>query len=96
MSFFSHNYVKYLTKPCHNDIILLVDALAPIPTPLRGLDKSGRQNLLLAFAARVHTGIYGKGWQVGHQLVKKALYHVAQTLQLVGTTTLEKHTEPKS
>jgi hypothetical protein len=24
MSFFSHNYVKYLTKPCHNDIILLV------------------------------------------------------------------------
>jgi hypothetical protein len=33
MSFFSHNYVKYLTKPCHNDIILLVDALAPIPTP---------------------------------------------------------------
>jgi hypothetical protein len=25
MSFFSHNYVKYLTEPCHNDIILLVD-----------------------------------------------------------------------
>jgi hypothetical protein len=25
MSFFSHNYVKNLTEPCHNDIILLVD-----------------------------------------------------------------------
>jgi hypothetical protein len=25
MSFFSHRYVKYLTEPCHNDIIRLVD-----------------------------------------------------------------------
>jgi hypothetical protein len=52
--------------------------------PLRGLDKSGQQNLLLAFAARVCTGIYGKGRQVGHQSVKKALHHMAQTLQLGG------------
>jgi hypothetical protein len=28
MSFFSHNYVKNLTEPCHNDIILLVDAVS--------------------------------------------------------------------
>jgi hypothetical protein len=27
MSFFSHNYVKNLTEPCHNDIILLVDVV---------------------------------------------------------------------
>jgi hypothetical protein len=32
MSFFSHNYVKYLTEPCHNDIILLVD----VDDPARG------------------------------------------------------------
>jgi hypothetical protein len=25
MSFFSHCHVKYLTEPCHNDIIRLVD-----------------------------------------------------------------------
>jgi hypothetical protein len=31
MSFFSHNYVKNLTQPCHNDIILLVDAAQPHP-----------------------------------------------------------------
>jgi hypothetical protein len=51
---------------------------------LRGLDRSGKQNLLIAFAARVRTGLYGKGRQVGHQSVEKALRHVAQTLQLAG------------
>jgi hypothetical protein len=42
------------------------------------------QNVLLAFAAQVRTGIFGKGQQNGHQLVEKALQHVAQTLQLGG------------
>jgi hypothetical protein len=51
---------------------------------LRGLDRSRRQNLLIAFAARVRNGLYGKGRQVGHQSVEKALRHVAQTLQLAG------------
>ncbi len=27
MSFFSHCYVKYLTEPCHNDIIMLADVV---------------------------------------------------------------------
>jgi hypothetical protein len=49
-----------------------------------GMDRPDRQNLLLAFAARVRTGLYGKGQQVGHQSVEKALRHVAQTLQLAG------------
>jgi hypothetical protein len=40
--------------------------------------------LLIAFAARVRTGLYGKGPQVGHQSAEKALRHVAQTLQLAG------------
>jgi hypothetical protein len=31
---------------------------------LRGLDRSGRQNVLLAFATWVCTGLYGKAWQV--------------------------------
>jgi hypothetical protein len=51
---------------------------------LQTVDKPDRTNLLLAFAARVRTGIYGKGKQVGHQSVEKALRHVAQTLQLAG------------
>jgi hypothetical protein len=51
---------------------------------LRRIDRSDRQNLLLAFAARVRTGLYGQGRQVGHQSVEKALRHVAQTLQLAG------------
>jgi hypothetical protein len=50
----------------------------------QGLDRPGRQNLLLAFAARVRTGVFGKGQQVGHQSVEKALRHMAQTLQLAG------------
>jgi hypothetical protein len=50
----------------------------------RGVERADRQNLLLAFAARVRTGLYGKGRQVGHQSVEKALRHVAQTLQLAG------------
>ena len=49
-----------------------------------GMDKPSRQNLLLAFAARIQTGLFGKGKPVGHQSVEKALRHVAQTLQLAG------------
>jgi hypothetical protein len=49
-----------------------------------GMDKPSRQNLLLAFAARIRTGLFGKGKPVGHQSVEKALRHVAQTLQLAG------------
>jgi hypothetical protein len=51
---------------------------------LQGLDRPARQNLLIAFASRVRTGLFGKGQQVGHQSVEKALRHVAQTLQLAG------------
>jgi hypothetical protein len=51
---------------------------------LKGVGKPDRINLLLAFAARVRTGLFGKGKQVGHQSVEKALRHVAQTLQLAG------------
>ncbi len=51
---------------------------------LRGIRRPGQQNLLIAFAARVQTGLYGKGRQVGHQSVEKSLHQVAQTLQLAG------------
>jgi hypothetical protein len=53
---------------------------------LRGLNRTGCQNLLLAFVttARLQTRLYGNGQQVGHQYVEKALHHVAQTLQLAG------------
>jgi hypothetical protein len=51
---------------------------------LKTVGKPDRTNLLLAFAARVRTGLFGKGQQVGHQSVEKALRHVAQTLQLAG------------
>jgi hypothetical protein len=51
---------------------------------MRYLDKPVRQTYLLAFAARVRTGIFGKAVQVGFQSVEKALRHVAQTLLLAG------------
>jgi hypothetical protein len=51
---------------------------------LKTVGKPDCTKLLLASAARVRTGIYGKGKQVGHQSVEKALCHVAQTLQLAG------------
>ncbi len=40
--------------------------------------------LLLGFAARTRTGFFGKGWQVGAQIVEKALRHVAQAFVLEG------------
>jgi hypothetical protein len=51
---------------------------------MRYLDKALQQTYLLAFAARVRTGLYGRAVQVGSQSVKKALRHVAQTLLLEG------------
>jgi hypothetical protein len=51
---------------------------------MRCLPKSLKQTYLLAFAARVRTGIFGNAIQVGFQSVEKALRHVAQTLLLVG------------
>jgi hypothetical protein len=51
---------------------------------MRYLDKALRQTYLIAFAARVRTGIYGRAVQVGFQSVEKALRHVAQTLLLAG------------
>lgn len=42
------------------------------------------RELLLAFAARVRTGVFGRKKQVGHQVVEKALRHVAQEIVLVG------------
>jgi hypothetical protein len=48
------------------------------------MEKPGWQTLLLAFAAQVRFGLFGKGKPVGHQTVEKALRHVAQTLQLAG------------
>jgi hypothetical protein len=46
--------------------------------------KPSKQTYLLAFAARVRSGIFGNAVQVGHQTVEKALRHVAQTLLLAG------------
>jgi hypothetical protein len=51
---------------------------------LRTQSKSQKQAYLLAFAARVRTGIFGRAVQVGHQSVEKALRHVAQTLVMAG------------
>jgi hypothetical protein len=51
---------------------------------MRYLDKALQQTYLLAFAARVRTGLYGRAVQVGSQSVEKALRHVAQTLLLAG------------
>jgi hypothetical protein len=51
---------------------------------LRTQSKSRKQAYLLAFAARVQTGIFGRAVQVGHQSVEKALRHKAQTLVLAG------------
>jgi hypothetical protein len=42
------------------------------------------QSYLLAFAARVRTGVFGRAIQVVSQSVEKALRHVAQTLLLAG------------
>jgi hypothetical protein len=39
---------------------------------------------LIAFAARVQTGIFRNAVQVGFQSVEKSLRHVAQTLLLAG------------
>ena len=51
---------------------------------MRYLSKALKQTYLLAFAARVRSGIFGNASQVGSQSVEKALRHVAQTLLLVG------------
>jgi hypothetical protein len=51
---------------------------------MRCLPKALKQTYLIAFAARVRTGIFGHAVQVGFQSVEKALRHVAQTLLLVG------------
>jgi hypothetical protein len=51
---------------------------------LRFHSKPSKQTYLLAFAARVRSGIFGNAVQVGHQTVEKALRHVAQTLLLAG------------
>jgi hypothetical protein len=48
------------------------------------LPKARKQTYLLAFAARVRTGVFGHAVQVGFQSVEKALRHVAQTLMLAG------------
>jgi hypothetical protein len=48
------------------------------------LTKSIQQQLLIAFAARVRQGYYGKGNTVQAQTPKTALRHVAQTLVLAG------------
>jgi hypothetical protein len=51
---------------------------------MRYLSKHLKQTYLLAFAARVRTGIFGRAVPVGFQSVEKALRHVAQTLLLAG------------
>jgi hypothetical protein len=51
---------------------------------MRFLDKPLRQSYLLAFAARVCTGVFGRAVPVGFQSVEKALRHVSQTLLLAG------------
>jgi hypothetical protein len=51
---------------------------------MRYFEKALKQTYLIAFAARVRTGIFGHAVQVGFQSVEKALRHVAQTLLLAG------------
>jgi hypothetical protein len=51
---------------------------------MRSMPKASRQTYVLAFAARLRTGIFGNAVPVGHQSVEKALRHVAQTLVLAG------------
>jgi len=51
---------------------------------LRYHSHASKQTHLIAFAARVRTGIFGRAIQVGHQSVEKALRYVAQTLVLAG------------
>ena len=51
---------------------------------LRHHSDASKQTHLLAFAARVRTGIFGRSIQVGHQSVEKVLRYVAQTLVLAG------------
>jgi hypothetical protein len=51
---------------------------------LRRMSKQTQQWLLLAFAARVRTGYFGRGKQVQQQSVEKALRHVGQALLLAG------------
>lgn len=63
---------------------LRYSSLAGFDPWLRTQPKAIKQNLLLAFAARVRTGIFGLGKRVGFQSVEKALRHVAQTLVLAG------------
>jgi hypothetical protein len=47
-------------------------------------DKPIQQQLLIAFAARVRRGYYGRGRQVQAQTPETALRHVAQTIVLAG------------
>jgi hypothetical protein len=51
---------------------------------MRGTPRYTQQEYLLAFAARVRTGLFGHGLQVGFQSVETALRHMAQTLVLAG------------
>jgi hypothetical protein len=51
---------------------------------LANTDPHQKTQRLLAFAARVRTGIFGNGKQVGFQSVEKVLRHMAQTLVLTG------------
>lgn len=59
-------------------------AEARVEPYMRTSDRHGKQQLFLAFAARVRTGFFGKKRQVGYQSVEKALRHVAQTFVLAG------------
>ena len=51
--------------------------------------------LFTAFAARVRTGAYGQGDQVGVQTVTKALAAISKTCQLVGKQSPVTQTEGK-
>jgi hypothetical protein len=50
---------------------------------MRFLSEPLKQTYLIAFAARVPTGIFRNAVQVGFQSVEKALRHMAQNLLLV-------------
>ncbi|KAI2500877.1 hypothetical protein MHU86_13597 [Fragilaria crotonensis] len=53
---------------------------------LSGCPITVQQQLFMGFAARVRTGYFGVGRQVGHQTVEKAIRHVAQARVLAGLT----------
>ena len=79
-------YWKHWTEYCHQ---------CTTDPYLDELSSCERAVLITAFAARVRTGAYGRGDQVGVQTVTKALAAISKTCQLVGKQSPVTQTEGK-